>query len=145
MTASSAGLMKSVCLRVARRMGAVTTYISAGLLVALLCAGALYSCERDRRIDAERSAAVSAETAKANALVQERTDAFREHADKAVVDLVKAKDALLQAKRDTDETVKKLVQANAEFRQWYSSTLPTDAVRLFNETRSASEAERGGK
>lgn len=113
----------------------ITGYIAIGVVFILLALGALYNCERKARLQAEKDLAVAIEVNKNNAAYIEQMNKFKEQTEQALKQYDESKKDLEQVLSAVNESTKKILATNEEFRKWFSSTVPADAIRLYNKTK----------
>ena len=122
----------------------VSTTIIALLVLALCCLGALYQCERDQRVAAEKELSVAIEANEANTKAIQLLNEAQQTNDKAISTLLKDKEDIDHLRRSLNSSIQKLIINNEDFQKWASTRIPDDAVRMFNETSDDSSASSGG-
>lgn len=111
-----------------------STWIIAGLVSICLLCGVLVKCERDARVEVEKELAIAQEVNKANDEALKKLNKIQETTDAAIASFINNKEDIEKLRKSLTASIQRLLTTNEDFRKWYSATLPSDVIRVYNET-----------
>lgn len=123
----------------------ITDYIAiAGIFGALIFA-TLYYSERNYRLQAQADLAVSVHVNKDNEVYLDQMRQFKTQTEQALKQYEESLNVIVQGLNEVNESTKKVLATNEEFRKWFNSAIPDDAVRLYNKAKRDSRPSSDNK
>lgn len=107
-----------------------------------LSSATLYSCERSERLAVEKELTVVKEVNKTNDEAIKTLKKYQESTNAALAAFIDSKEDIEKLRKSLTASIQKLLTTNEDFRKWFMSTVPVDAVRLYNETGRATSGDR---
>lgn len=110
------------------------------LVVLCVVCGSLYSCERKARTQLQQSYAAMQTVNEANVQTIAELQRWRESLNAAIEQALEDRKALEQLRQELRDDVQQLLKSNAAVREWATTVVPADVVRMYNNADHAAGA-----
>lgn len=114
------------------------------LVVLCVVCGSLYSCERKAHKQLQQSYAAMQTVNEAHVQTIAELQRWRESLNAAIEQALEDRKALEQLRQELRDDVQQLLKSNAAVREWATTVVPADVVRMYNNADPAAGAGVSG-